>query len=170
MQENLLHQLNAPTLFVNGEKDEHCRPHVIQQACSDGRLPAHSSARVEMLPVPSRCLGLPTRLHRTFLRVNGAMLLTWQHGRAGQPCHCAQGLGSSLASADGAVSDETCDQVGTAISTFVSVLHRDVLSSPMESQLHANAVLQSKPVLAHRQPGTDFVTQPEVNANVGAGT
>ncbi len=51
MQGNVLHQLNAPVLFVNGELDKYCRPQTLQEACSGGRLPSHSSARIVTLPV-----------------------------------------------------------------------------------------------------------------------
>ncbi len=59
MQENLLHQLNAPALFVCGELDQHCRPNVLQEACSTGRLPSHSSTRIVTLPVCHRSLCPP---------------------------------------------------------------------------------------------------------------
>ena len=59
MQENLIHQLSAPVLFVNGELDKHCRPHVLQEACSGGRLPSHSRAQIVTLPVCRRSRFLP---------------------------------------------------------------------------------------------------------------
>ena len=55
----MLHQLNAPVLLVNGELDERCRPHVVQEVCSGGRMPSHSSVRILTLPVLTACCFSP---------------------------------------------------------------------------------------------------------------
>ena len=64
------------------------------------------------------------------------------------------------------MSADTCEQIGTAMASFVTTLRRDTLASSTELQIQADAAPQPDPALFSKQPADTFIGHP-VPATLG---